>query len=263
MLKIYSIKFQQPRVPEKAGVVFFTHKSTLDAFFINLFHENVVTLTKVEFLLIPFFGVLAFVSPAVFIDRKDFRSGRRSLEVCGERVKEGGVVFVSPEGTRSKTGHLTLPLKKGPFHLLQSLHPSPLHLLIIRGGYEIWPPNRYWPVPGELEVEWVEVEGLRKDDREHNSKLITLKMSKHSSSPLQPSSGRSWSSGHFLGALISRIVYLIMKFGYVRIILGDGGVFRWRSIFYLHVLVLAIHVLICLCLYSFEKVRSSFKVKIE
>ncbi|GMH94686.1 hypothetical protein TL16_g12975 [Triparma laevis f. inornata] len=70
----------------------------MDAFFINLFHENVVTLTKVEFLLIPFFGVLAFVSPAVFIDRKDFRSGRRSLEVCGERVKEGGVVFVSPEG---------------------------------------------------------------------------------------------------------------------------------------------------------------------
>ena len=59
-------------------------------------------------------------------------------------LTSGHAVLLSPEGTRSKTGQLGVPFKKGAFHITEG---EEVNLMAIRGGYELWG-RRVTPVPG-------------------------------------------------------------------------------------------------------------------
>jgi 1-acyl-sn-glycerol-3-phosphate acyltransferase len=84
-----------------------------------LFHvigANLRMITKKELFSVPIFGKALDVGGFISIDRSDRASAIESLRVAKRTLASGTHVWISPEGTRSKTGHL-LPFKKGGFHL--------------------------------------------------------------------------------------------------------------------------------------------------
>ena len=114
-----------PLPPLDPGFYLFTHMSTLDALVMNSLLpspscHHVTTLSKVEMLRIPFIGIFAAVSGCVTIDRGDRNASVRGMEGCKARATDGHhAVLLSPEGTRSKSGQLGVPFKKGVFHITQ------------------------------------------------------------------------------------------------------------------------------------------------
>jgi len=74
--------------------------------------------TKKELRGIPFFGKTLEILEFIYIDRKNRSQAIQDLERAREKMQSGILVWISPEGTRSKTGRLQ-PLKKGGFKIAQ------------------------------------------------------------------------------------------------------------------------------------------------
>ncbi len=72
--------------------------------------------TKTELFRIPIFGAAMKNAGFVEIDRKNRQRAIESLAEAKAKLAGGTHVWISPEGTRSKTGELQ-PFKKGPFQL--------------------------------------------------------------------------------------------------------------------------------------------------
>jgi 1-acyl-sn-glycerol-3-phosphate acyltransferase len=84
-----------------------------------LFHvigPNIRMITKKELFRVPVFGNALAAGGFISIDRSDRRAAIRSLDRARELLASGTHVWISPEGTRSRTGQL-LPFKKGAFYL--------------------------------------------------------------------------------------------------------------------------------------------------
>ena len=108
-------------LPGETYVVMSNHQSNYDIF--TMYHAFPSTLrmvAKVEMRTIPLLGRAMEAAEFVFVDRRDNRRARESLEVARDLMQSGVSVWIAPEGTRSRTGHLG-PFKKGGFMLaLQS-----------------------------------------------------------------------------------------------------------------------------------------------
>jgi 1-acyl-sn-glycerol-3-phosphate acyltransferase len=84
-----------------------------------LFHvvgPNIRMITKKELFRVPIFGGALAAAGFISIDRSDRHAAIRSLDVARRLLASGTHVWISPEGTRSRTGEL-LPFKKGAFYL--------------------------------------------------------------------------------------------------------------------------------------------------
>jgi 1-acyl-sn-glycerol-3-phosphate acyltransferase len=73
----------------------------------------------------------------------------------------GDSLAVSPEGTRSKTGHLR-PFKKGGFHLAQQLE-WPILPVSIHGAFDLWPPKSGFTRCGCVELRYHEHVTVRQE----------------------------------------------------------------------------------------------------
>ncbi len=73
-------------------------------------------LAKKELSAIPIFGRAMSNAEFIFIDRHHRDQALKDLEAARRKMEEGIILWVAPEGTRSKDGKL-LPFKKGCFHL--------------------------------------------------------------------------------------------------------------------------------------------------
>ncbi len=92
---------------------------------------------KKELFSIPLWGAAMRATDFIAIDRKNTKQAMRDLEQARERMERGIMVWIAPEGTRSRNGRLG-PLKKGGFIL--ALDTNAIILPIgIRGAKEILP----------------------------------------------------------------------------------------------------------------------------
>jgi 1-acyl-sn-glycerol-3-phosphate acyltransferase len=94
------------------------HTSILDAFTsIWICPPSTAGVAKTEVLYYPFYGQVWMLSGHLCINRSNLQRAKASLRKLGEVVRKHGLnVWMWPEGTRSKDGHL-LPFKKGFVHL--------------------------------------------------------------------------------------------------------------------------------------------------
>ena len=101
-------------------------------------------LAKKELSKIPIFGKGMKDAEFVFIDRKNRLKAMQDLESAKALMESGILLWVSPEGTRSKTGKLAR-FKKGAFIMAIQANATIIPIGI-RGAFNILPPKKLFSI---------------------------------------------------------------------------------------------------------------------
>jgi 1-acyl-sn-glycerol-3-phosphate acyltransferase len=101
------------------------------------FEENVRMIAKKELFSVPCLGFVMKAIECVSIDRENTAQAMKDLDVAKERMESGIVLWIAPEGTRSKTGELQT-FKRGGF-LLAMKTGAIILPVSIRGSRELLP----------------------------------------------------------------------------------------------------------------------------
>jgi len=132
------------------------HTSTLDLFIgIWLCPYGGCGVLKKEVARVPFFGQLALLSGHLLIDRGNKERAVEALKGTAEFVKKNRLgIWIMPEGTRSKDGHL-LPFKKGFVHMAIAAG-LPVVPVIVHGAHKNWEKGTFRFQPMTLDIEVLE-----------------------------------------------------------------------------------------------------------
>lgn len=104
-------------------------------------NHSIRMLAKKEMSKIPIVGTGMTAAEFPFIDRKNRRQAMKDLEVVKQLLESGIVMWIAPEGTRSKDGKLA-PFKKGAF--ITAIQAKATIIPIgIRGAYDILPARTF------------------------------------------------------------------------------------------------------------------------
>jgi 1-acyl-sn-glycerol-3-phosphate acyltransferase len=108
--------FHVEPVPGKATIIMCNHSSLLDIpiSFKAFPHHSMRMLAKKELSKIPILGQGMTAAEFIFIDRKNRQRAEVDLEATKRLLESGIVMWVAPEGTRSRDGQLAR-FKKGVF----------------------------------------------------------------------------------------------------------------------------------------------------
>ncbi|WP_144394344.1 lysophospholipid acyltransferase family protein [Pleionea sediminis] len=98
-------------------------------------------LAKKELFRIPLFGRAMKMSEFVFINRSNKDEAKRDLALARERMQDGIMIWIAPEGTRSVDGEL-LPFKKGGMHLAIETQAM-IVPVVIKDIHRVLPKNRF------------------------------------------------------------------------------------------------------------------------
>lgn len=103
--------------------------------------HSIRMLAKRELSKIPLFGKGMSAAEFPFIDRKNRFQAIKDLEYAQELMKSGIIIWIAPEGTRSKNGNLA-PFKKGGF--ITAIQAKATIIPIgIRGAFNILPAKTF------------------------------------------------------------------------------------------------------------------------
>lgn len=126
--------------PGKNYIIMSNHCSHYD---IPLIHSalpgSIRMMAKKELFSVPIFGHAMRVSEFISIDRENGRQAVLDLRNAGEKMKSGIIIWVAPEGTRSRTGELQA-FKKGGF-VLAIKNNATIIPVGIKGAFQILPPK--------------------------------------------------------------------------------------------------------------------------
>jgi 1-acyl-sn-glycerol-3-phosphate acyltransferase len=101
--------------PGRRYIVMSNHRSHYDIpLMIMCVPGSVRMLTKKEFFKYPVWGRGLTAGEFISIDRSDLEQAKKDLAAARAKMESGIVLWISPEGTRSRTGRLG-PFKKGGF----------------------------------------------------------------------------------------------------------------------------------------------------
>ena len=143
-------------IPKNKGVILIAnHSSYLDHYVIGLtimcrYHRRVRFLAKKEHFNSPFQKWLHQLLGAFPIDRE--KGGKEGLQSVVNLLKQGEIVLLYPEGTRSRDG-LLHSFKPG---ILYTHYNSGCQIVPvgINGAYDVLPSNRIFPRPGRITLKF-------------------------------------------------------------------------------------------------------------
>lgn len=161
---------EELREGRRPAIYIANHTSNLDAVLV-VCHLPVhpVFLAKREVVFVPLLGFLVWLSGAVLVNRRNREEAILSLKRAAERVRAGVNIMAFPEGTRSRTGVLALPLKKGVFNMAQQAD-VPVVPLALLGAHALLPCGTLCCEPGPFLMrvgqplypgDYADVDGLR------------------------------------------------------------------------------------------------------
>ncbi len=156
LLRIQGVRVEYEGREHLAGaamrVATFNHTSGLDPMLIcSLYTRASTSAIKREMLYVPVVGLAIYLMGFLLIDRRRSTRGRGTLDRAAQRMKREHItVFISPEGTRSRTGDLQ-PFKRGAFHLAMS-SGAPIVPVVIRGAFALWPRQRWGALAGTVQI---------------------------------------------------------------------------------------------------------------
>ncbi|WP_086238780.1 lysophospholipid acyltransferase family protein [Campylobacter devanensis] len=115
----------------RANMIIANHQSMLDIMALEEIHPaNICWIAKKEIEDLPFFGNIIKIPKMISVDRKDPRSLPKIIKLAKERISEGRVIAIFPEGTRSN-GDKILKFKSGANIIANKLNLVVQPVLII------------------------------------------------------------------------------------------------------------------------------------
>lgn len=149
--------YHKEKSPKQGPVVIIAnHRAQLDivagAYALNL---PARFLGKAELLKIPFFGLFIRLL-AIPVYRKDKSSREQSLQQMTEAVKNGGAVFIYPEGTRNRDAASVplQPFKDGAFRVAIA-SGAPIMVQVLEHTDRLNNPNFLHLIPGKVSITWL------------------------------------------------------------------------------------------------------------
>jgi|SRR6056297_399394 len=172
-LKIFGVKvnleYKKPDMDLSSGgvVVGLTQQSILDAIIgISVAPKMFMSIWNIEYAIIPFIGWISWLYGWVII-RQWPGQARKKLKKAEDHIKNGGFVYLSIEGRRSRDGSLS-PFKKGPVVL--AIHSqAKIFPFIIQGSVNRLPYGKWKIRPGEVTARFLEpiaTAGMHYEDRD-------------------------------------------------------------------------------------------------
>ena len=137
-------------IPEDGFIVMSKHSSTWETISLQLFFRPMVWVVKRELTYIPFFGWGLKAMNAIAINRGTGRKAIRQLiEEGRQRMDEGRIVMLFPEGTRVLPGQYK-PFKLGGAILAEKTGYSILP--VAHNAGEFWPRHSWIKWPGTIKL---------------------------------------------------------------------------------------------------------------
>ena len=96
-------------------------------------------ITKKELFKVPLWGQAMKACDFISIDRNNRRQAIKDLAAAQEKMRSGIILWIAPEGTRTRTGKLG-PFKKGGFMIAQKTKSTIIPVGLC-GTYEVLPPK--------------------------------------------------------------------------------------------------------------------------
>jgi 1-acyl-sn-glycerol-3-phosphate acyltransferase len=93
-------------------------------------------IAKKELFYVPFINIWISMLGGLFIDRKNIRKAKRTIDIGIEKLQNGWNMLIFPEGTRSK-GQGLLPFRSGAIKLATN-SLAPIVPIAITGSYEVF-----------------------------------------------------------------------------------------------------------------------------
>jgi 1-acyl-sn-glycerol-3-phosphate acyltransferase len=138
-------KFKIPKDVREihSSIVVCNHLSYLDPILLVSLFQRQQTIVKYTFFKVPIFGWFLKNYGYISSGSSDMTGPAmiNNLEAIKKHLVSGGVVFVFPEGTRSRDGNL-LPFHKGVFTIARYCN-APLKLILITGTNKLFPPGHF------------------------------------------------------------------------------------------------------------------------
>lgn len=134
---LFRLKSEGQRgIPAEGGVILASnHASYVDPVLIGVATSRVLSyVTKREFFTVPLLGRLVHALNAIPIDRG--KRDRQGLVAIERRLKQGWAMFLSPEGTRNKSGRLLTP--KPGVGMLSRRTGVPVVPVYVHGTRNVW-----------------------------------------------------------------------------------------------------------------------------
>lgn len=98
-------------------------------------------IAKRELLRVPVWGRASWVGECIFVDRKNHEQALKDMAVAKRKMEDGLILWIAPEGTRSRSGKLN-PFKKGGF--MMALQTSAIIIPIgVRGTEKVLPADTW------------------------------------------------------------------------------------------------------------------------
>ena len=142
----------------RACVIVSNHRSYLDPLLLVSTFERHSTIVKSDFFRVPIFGRIVKASGYLPSSRQGNLASlliRRVKYMCGY-LSEGGVLFVFPEGTRTRDGRIGR-FNKGAFKIARRCD-VPIDVICMTNTEKLFPPGRFFfntCVDNRIEVRWV------------------------------------------------------------------------------------------------------------
>jgi len=126
-----------------SSVIVCNHLSYLDPILLISIFQRHRTIVKHTFFNVPIFGWFLKSAGYISSGAKDMMGPAMidNLEDIKKHLASGGVLFVFPEGSRSRDGNLK-PFNKGVFTIARYCN-APLKLIFISGTNKLFPPGRF------------------------------------------------------------------------------------------------------------------------
>jgi 1-acyl-sn-glycerol-3-phosphate acyltransferase len=131
-----------------------------------LIPHKIRVLLKKEAFRYPVLGLGMRLAGFVPVDRRDFKSGKKSIDRASESIRKKGYSFlIFPEGTRSRDGRIQ-SFRRGAFFLAVNSQ-VPVIPVSISGSYELMPKGSFSTKKGRIKVVFhpeVSVQGLEREN---------------------------------------------------------------------------------------------------
>ncbi len=141
----------ETKLPDGPCIFVCNHQGNFDilSLFIGL-PRRFVFVSKKSVFRYPFIGWHIAAQGYISVDRSNREASIRSLEVAGERIRNGISVCVFPEGTRSTDGSI-LPFKKGPFVMAMKAG-VPIVPVALEGSLHVNPKRSWYVCPNTVRI---------------------------------------------------------------------------------------------------------------